>query len=171
MCNHSIFEKSSGFSLSAANPPNTPPHSSGFSGGSPATPASHSASIQLSVDVKIAQLAANYVLRHLGSSISEPMQLNMLHELASLFNDEDTEAARRGSDPSLASPSRGRARSRSIVSKLNQQQLQCTVIEISHLMSALDEASIASVPTLLSVLQTALGHKEHGEIAVVMNGR
>ena len=93
MCNHSIFEKSSGFSLSAANPPNTPPHSSGFSGGSPATPASHSASIQLSVDVKIAQLAANYVLRHLGSSISEPMQLNMLHELASLFNDEDTEAA------------------------------------------------------------------------------
>ena len=146
--------------VAAPNTPGSPPGNTGFAGSSP-SPAPSSAAHQLSVDVKIAQLATNYVLRSLGSTISEPMQLNLLQELSALFDVEDTAHT---NDPSLenTTPPRRRSRTKSIVSRLNQQQIQCSLIEISHLISALDEASIASTPALLATLQTALGHKEHG---------
>ncbi|GMH75493.1 hypothetical protein TL16_g06779 [Triparma laevis f. inornata] len=164
LCDHSVFEKTSGFNLGglsgAPNTPGSPPGNTGFAGSSP-SPAPSSAAHQLSVDVKIAQLATNNVLRSLGSTISEPMQLNLLQELSALFDVEDTAHT---NDPSLenTTPPRRRSRTKSIVSRLNQQQIQCSLIEISHLISALDEASIASTPALLATLQTALGHKEHG---------
>ena len=152
-----------GFNLGLGGAPSTPgspPGNTGFAGSSP-SPAPSSAAHQLSIDVKIAQLATNYVLRSLGSTISEPMQLNLLQELSSLFDVEDNSHSN-DTSADTTTPPRRRSRTKSIVSKLNQQQLQCSLIEISHLISSLDEASIASTPTLLSTLQTALGHKEHG---------
>ncbi|GMI28505.1 hypothetical protein TeGR_g9789 [Tetraparma gracilis] len=166
MLDHAVFEKqggilpfpqggsgaSAGFGSSAIN---SPPSSSDR------RPSSSSSPSPLSTDVKFATVACSGVLRSLGSCVAESTQISILTELGAMLiaNGGDREG-KEAADP--VTPTRDRSTSLSIVSKLNQQQLQVCLIEISHLLASLSSASAIALSTLTPSLHMCLGHKEHG---------
>jgi hypothetical protein len=95
------------------------------------------------------------------------MQLNLLTELCSQLTDDsnpppDTQISDPTNPATHVTPPRRRSRSNSVASscKLNHQQIQVCLIEISHLVASLSEA--AAAVQLVPLLVTFLGHKEHG---------
>jgi hypothetical protein len=88
-------------------------------------------------DAGIARLATNRVLREgISEMAPETTQLAILHELVLLCGQEQT--------------------------KLNGNQLQVVLIEISHLLFTLGEASASCIDDIVPALKACLRHYDHG---------
>lgn len=88
-------------------------------------------------DAGIARLAANRVLREgISEMAPETTQLTILHELVLLCGQEQA--------------------------KLNGNQLQVVLIELSHILVTLGEASASPIDDIVPALNSCLRHNDHG---------
>lgn len=96
---------------------------------------------KLPTDASLARLATARVLRRgLSEMMSETMQQTILRELAAL----------------------SKPKSKSGVPEFNRHQLQVAMVEISHLVTALGEASASCLEELLPAMQYCLSDSDHG---------
>lgn len=101
----------------------------------------HNVNKSSSNDATMARYCVNQVLRRgLGAILSEPNQQTLLMELADYCykNNEREQNA------------------------LNPHQLQCALIEISHLVTALADASAGVFDVLFPTLKSCLSHSDYG---------
>lgn len=104
-------------------------------------------------DAGLARLSTSRVLRHgLSELAAEPVQLAILQELVSLLPRGDGGSAQ---EREAASP-------RHAGMILNPNQLQVVLIEISHLLATLGEATASKVEETVSRLKQCLSHEDNG---------
>ena len=101
-------------------------------------------------DPSLARSAVCRVIRQgLCEGASEPTQLAILHDIVALIlSNKDT--------------TQDNAESKESQQRLNANQLQCLVVELSHLISALGEAAASAVEDMASCLNFCLSHRDHG---------